>query len=88
VLVELVAVAAGYLADKSMGTQQAQLSADTGRESAVMGGRRVRMGGVEPAAQVAIAKAGGGKFAARDSGKQGQVVRVADAQRVPGGHDS
>jgi len=45
-----------------------------------MVGRRFRLGGIEPAAQVAIAKAGGGKFAARDSGKQGQVVRVADAQ--------
>jgi hypothetical protein len=44
-----------------------------------MVGRRVRLGGIEQAAQVAIAKAGGGKFAARDD-KQGQVVRVADAQ--------
>ena len=45
-----------------------------------MVGRRVRLGGIEQAAQVAIAKAGGGKFAAGDSGEQGQVVRVTDAQ--------
>ena len=56
------------------------MSADAGRESAVMVGRRVGVGGIEQAAQVAIAKAGGGKFAAGDSGEQGQVVRVTDAQ--------
>ena len=38
------------------------------------------MGGIEQAAQVAIAKAGGGKFATGDSGEQGQVIGVTDAQ--------
>lgn len=63
-----------------MSAQDAELAADAGGEFSDVGCGFVEVGGVEQAAQVAVAKACGGEFATGDGLEQGDVVGIADPQ--------
>ena len=63
-----------------MGAEEAKPAADAGAEAAEFIGRGTAGDRVEESAQVAVAEASRGEFAAGDGLKQGQVIGIAEAE--------
>src|SRR5258708_6496272 len=77
---ELVAVGTWDFFDHAVGTQQAQLATDAGRQTADFGRRGAALRGIEQGAQGAVAKSGGGEFAVCNDVEECEICGVPGAQ--------